>query len=315
MSAHHGTADRPAPATAPLQAPGGGFAMLALDQRESLRRMFPAVDGREASDEQLRRFKATATRVLAPRASAVLLDRPFAVTGARPEAVGAARLILAADVLDQPPGEPVAGSHLDPLVTPEFVARVGAVAVKFLVVWRPDGRVGVRARLVTSVLDLARSAGVASLVEGVVRPPAGRDWAGTGERHAAILRAAQEISTLGGSIYKAEVPGYAPGDVSRVREQAQRMSEIVPGPWVVLSNGVAPVDFPDALREACRGGARGVLAGRAIWGDAVGDADTLDALTRRSAPRLDALSAIVAQEIVAQESAARPQAGVEGAGR
>ena len=312
MSATHGTADRPAQAatTAPLQAPGGGFAMLALDQRESLRRMFPAVDGREASDEQLRRFKATATRVLAPRASAVLLDRPFAVTGTRPEALGAASLILAADVLDQPPGEAVAGSHLDPLVTPEFIGRVGAVAVKFLVVWRPDGRTGERAGLVASFLDVARAAGVASLVEAVVRPPAGQDWAGDIERHAAILQAAREISTLGGSIYKAEVPGYAPGDVSLVREQAQRLSEIVPGPWVVLSNGVAPADFPDALREACRGGARGFLAGRAIWGDTVADADTLDALTRRSAPRLDALAGIVARE-----SAARPQAGVEGAGR
>jgi sulfofructosephosphate aldolase len=282
--------------------------MLALDQRESLRRMFPAVDGREASDEQLRRFKAAATRVLAPRASAVLLDRPFAVTGSRPESVGRASLILAADVLDQPPGEAVAGSRLDPLVTPEFIARVGAVAVKFLVVWRPDGRTGERARLVTSFLDVARSAGVASLVEAVVRPAGGRDWAGTGERHAAILRAAGEIATLGGTIYKAEVPGYAPGDVSLVREQAQRMSEIVAGPWVVLSNGVAQADFADALREACRGGARGFLAGRAIWGDAVGDPDTLDALTRRSAPRLDALAAIVARE-----SVARPQAGVEGA--
>lgn len=140
---------------------------------------------------------------------------------------------------------------LDPAVTPEFIGRVGATAVKLLVIWRPDEGLEERTRLVLSFLDVARAAGVPSLVEAIVRPATGGEWDGPDARHEAILQAAREVSTLGGTIYKAEMPGYLPGDVSRVREHAERMSDIVPVPWVVLSNGVNQPDFAPGVREAC----------------------------------------------------------------
>ncbi|SDK86029.1 aldolase [Nonomuraea jiangxiensis] len=279
--------------TAPLESAEGGFAMLALDQRESLRQMFPSVNGQAATDEALREFKSTATRVLSPLTTAVLLDRLYGLTDTAPEGLRSS-LIVAADVLVQPPGQPVQTTHLDPAVTPEYIRGTGAAAVKFLVIWEADGDPDERVRLVRSFLDLAAEAGVASLVEAIVRPAAGRTWEQE-ERHAAILQAARELSTLGGSIYKAEVPGYQPGDLSKVREQSERLSEIVPVPWVVLSNGVEREDFAGALREACLGGASGFLAGRAIWSDTVADPDPLGALTHRSAERLRALNAIVAE--------------------
>ncbi|WP_329087379.1 MULTISPECIES: hypothetical protein [unclassified Streptosporangium] len=281
---------------APLKSAEGGFAMLALDQRESLRQMFPLVDGDEVGDDSLRRFKDMATRVLSPLVSAVLLDRPYAVTDARPGSLApSTSLILAADVLDQPRGQGVITTTLDPAVTPEFIGRVGATAVKLLVIWRPDEGLEERTRLVLSFLDVARAAGVPSLVEAIVRPATGGEWDGPDARHEAILQAAREVSTLGGTIYKAEMPGYLPGDVSRVREHAERMSDIVPVPWVVLSNGVNQPDFAPGVREACLGGAEGFLAGRAIWGDTVADPDTLGALSRRSVDRLRALTTIVAE--------------------
>lgn len=278
---------------APLESAEGGFAMLALDQRESLRQMFPVAGGQEADDDALREFKSTATRVLSPLASAVLLDRLYGVGDDRP-GVLASSLILAADELVQPRGGVVTGSRLDPAVTPELIRRTGAAAVKFLVIWRPDDDHDERIRLVRSFLDVAKAAGVASLVEAIVRPSDGRSW-DAGTRHEAILQAAREIATLGGDIYKAEVPGYVPGDVSRVREQSELLSGIVPGPWVVLSNGVDQPDFTACVRQACLGGAHGFLAGRAIWGDTVADPDTLGALTQRSADRLRALTAVVAE--------------------
>lgn len=283
--------------TAPLRSAGGGFAMLALDQRESLRRMFPLADGREVGDEALRGFKATATRVLAPLASAVLLDRPYAVTDARPDGLGGTSLILAADVLEQPPGQPVLATTLDPAVTPEFIRRVGAAAVKFLVIWRPDGRAEQRAELIGSFLSVARAAGVASLVEAIALPATGSEWASPEAFHAAVLDAAREISPLGATIYKAQVPGYLPGDFSLVRRHAERLTDIVAGPWVVLSNGVHQSDFAPALREAVLGGAQGFLAGRAIWRDTVGDPDTPTALTRRATRRLRTLTVTVAEAL------------------
>jgi sulfofructosephosphate aldolase len=281
---------------APLLSPTGGFTMLALDQRESLRRMFPLSGGQEVDDQTLRAFKAAAIRELTPLASAVLLDRPLAVTTDRPAGIDeASGLILAADVLDQPAGQPVLTTSLDPLVTPEFIHHVGAVAIKLLVIWRADGSEDARERLVREFVAVAEEAGVASLVEGIVRPASGDEWTSPEERHLAILEAARELSSYGGTIYKAEVPGYLPGDVSGVREQARRMSDLVDGPWVVLSNGVALADFADAVREACAGGASGFLAGRAIWSDVVAVPDPVVALTGRPRERLQVLTRIVAE--------------------
>lgn len=283
---------------APLESPRGGFAIVALDQRESLRRMFPLSDGRAASDDMLRRFKADATELLSPLASGILLDRPYAVTTERPVGIApGCGLIVAADVLDQPEGQGVVNTTLDPLVTPEFVARVGAVALKLLVIWRPDDRGQERAELVCSFVELAEKCGVASLVEAIVRPGGNEEWASQGARHEAIITAAEDLSSLGGSIYKAEVPGYLPGDVSLVRAHSERMSEVVPGPWVVLSSGVAQPDFAEAVHEACLGGARGFLAGRAIWADTVAEQDPVAALAERSTQRLRVLSDIVADAI------------------
>jgi sulfofructosephosphate aldolase len=280
---------------APLESTGGGFAMLALDQRESLRRMFPLHDGRPVDDEVLRRFKAQAIEILTPYASGVLLDRPLAVMTDRPAGIASGSgLILAADILHQPEGQPVLTTTLDPLVTPEFVEHVGAVAVKLLVIWRRGSGEAERAAMVRAFVEMAEQSGVASLVEGIVRPDAGDTWTDLTERHQAIIDAAAELSSYGGTIYKAEVPGYLPGDVSLVREQAERLSEVVDGPWVVLSNGVAQEDFAAGVREACLGGARGFLAGRAIWADTVSEQDPAAAMTERSIQRLKGLTDIVA---------------------
>ncbi|RIQ11540.1 hypothetical protein [Jiangella rhizosphaerae] len=292
------TSDQTTPADllAPLRTEHGGFAMVALDQRESLRRMFPLVDGAEMGDDALREFKATATRVLSPLASAVLLDRPYAVTDARPaELAPSCGLILAADVLEQPPGLGVTSTSLDEEITPEFIARVGAVAVKLLVIWREGIEAAERADLVGRFVALARGARVASLVEGIVRPADAEDWTDPAARHEAIIAAAAELAALGGDIYKAEVPGYVPGDLALVEEHAKRLTDVVPGPWVVLSNGVERPDFADAVRAACAGGASGFLAGRAIWADTVAEADHEAALAERSTRRLRDLTSIVAE--------------------
>ncbi|MBA3852506.1 MAG: hypothetical protein H0X59_09110, partial [Chloroflexi bacterium] len=64
-------------------------------------------------------------------------------------------------------------------------------------------------------------------------------------------------------------------------------------PWVVLSAGVPLERFEAAVEAACRGGASGFLAGRAIWSDAI----ALDGLEARletvSAPRLARLGQLV----------------------
>ncbi|WP_084697603.1 hypothetical protein [Glaciibacter superstes] len=278
---------------APLMTPEGGFVMVALDQRESLREMFPPTsDGELVNDDVLRAFKETASRILTPHATGVLVDRPYGVTEPRrPEWVDeGCSLILAADVLHSVRGAGVAGTSLDEEVTEEFVRATGAAAVKLLIIWRRGDRE--HERTVSDFLSLAEAAGVASFVEGIVRPPAGGDWRGASDRHDAIIEAAADLSR-GASVYKAEVPGYVPSDVSLVREQAQALTEAASGRWVVLSNGVQQADFTDAVAESCAGGSSGFLAGRAIWADTVVEKDPAAALADRSVGRLKQLSGIV----------------------
>jgi sulfofructosephosphate aldolase len=64
----------------------------------------------------------------------------------------------------------------------------------------------------------------------------------------------------------------------------------------VLSQGVERDDFPAAVRAACRGGASGFLAGRALWSDVVGAPDVPAVLRGVSVPRLARLAELVDEE-------------------
>src|SRR5215207_3234782 len=114
-----------------LARPSGAFAMVALDQRESLRTMLEAHSAGEAvPDTTLTQFKIDAARALSPHASAVLVDVAFGLApildaGALAENTG---LIVAADALDQPPGGVVEGTSVDRAVfaDPAVMGRANA---------------------------------------------------------------------------------------------------------------------------------------------------------------------------------------------
>lgn len=55
----------------------GGFAMLAVDQREAMRMMFAAAGApAPVADSVLTDFKVNAAKALSPYASAILVDHP-----------------------------------------------------------------------------------------------------------------------------------------------------------------------------------------------------------------------------------------------
>jgi sulfofructosephosphate aldolase len=283
-----------------LRTPEGAFTMVALDQRESLREMFPPGPGGElADDAMLVDFKAVATRTLSPLASGMLLDHPFGVPGrSRPEALDAGcGLLLAADRLHSTRGVGVVSTDLDPAIDDAYVVEARADALKYLVIWR-RGDDAFRPQL-DAFLQLAARTGLPTFVEGIVRPPLGEQWRSTRDRFDAILEAADDLSRAA-SVYKAEIPGYVAHDLSQVEAEARMMTDTIDVPWVVLSNGVNREDFADAVASACSGGADGFLAGRAIWADTVADPDPAASMADRSVARLEKLATLVAD---ARESA------------
>ncbi len=290
--AAHPRAGRPGDLSA-LARPSGTFAMVATDQRESLRTIYAEQTGTHVGDGTLRDFKVAAARALSPHASAILVDTTF---GLRPILTcgalhGGCGLIVAADALVQAPGGPVTDTDLDDQVDPDAARGWGAAALKLLIVWRDDDERERRRRTAESFIRICRASGLLSVVEVVVREPARTTTAW--DRESAAVEAAREMATLRPDLYKAEVPFLGQADPSAIERGSQALTEAVAGPWVVLSAGVPLERFGDAVEAACRGGASGFLAGRAIWSDAI----ALDGLTRRleeiSVPRLQRLSATV----------------------
>ncbi|MFL6029440.1 MAG: hypothetical protein ACJ74D_05350 [Gaiellaceae bacterium] len=264
----------------------GTFLMVAMDQRESLRTML-AEHGHDASDARMKRFKQAVARELAPHASGFLIDRHYGfeeIAALVPPSCG---LILAVDALTQAPGEVVEDTALDTDADIDAAKAAGAVALKLLVIWRDDERRPERVEMSRAFVDLADRHGLLSVLEPVVRVP-------DADREAAIVEAAGELGAVRPSLYKCQVPLAGRGDPDEITARAREIDAALPCPWVVLSQGVAPADFPRAVEASCRGGASGMLAGRAIWTATLGADDPTELLRTDSVPRLQELDAIVA---------------------
>ncbi len=286
------TASSKASPIAPLMK-DGSMTMVALDQRGSLRTIIAnGRDESEITDQDLIDFKAAGAEVLAPLASAVLLDSVLGrkAIGLLPAGVP---LILSADKFEQKPGGPVDKADLDPAVTPALIEELNPAALKLLVIWNQGSGVEFRRDLVGRFVELARATGRIALVEGIVRNDRGGRFTDANEFGEAVLEAAQELVAPGPDVYKSEVPGYLPGQFEAVGGFSRRLTEALSQPWIVLSNGVVPADFAKAVQLCCEGGASGFLAGRAIWSDAASRPDPAGEMRRESLPRLRELVEIV----------------------
>jgi sulfofructosephosphate aldolase len=247
-----------------LAYPDGTFAMVAMDQRESLRTML-ADHGRPDDARAIRSFKAAVAEHLAPLASGFLIDKGY-------DAPSGPGWILAVDALTQERGGPVTDTHLDGTVDPDAAREAGAVALKLLVIWKRDDQQTRRREMAEEFVRRCAESNLLSVLEPVAQPADGEhDF----DLDTAILEAAEALAPARPDLYKAQVPSRGVGDASSIVATCRRLSETVHGPWVVLSNGVARDDFPRAVELACRGGASGTLAGRALWTPALENPEVL----------------------------------------
>jgi tagatose-1,6-bisphosphate aldolase len=274
----------------------GVFAIIAMDQRNTLRRMFNAV-GIEASEEDLRTVKADVARVLTPVASGMLLDPTYgvpAVTEGRALAPDCGLLVAAEpSSRDSYQGEP--RTRRDPELNANWVSAQGGDAVKFLVQLRadrPTAKAG-EPDLAAEVLDVCQeivtdcsSAGLPSVIENLVYELPGEQLSGKA-REDAIIAAAAALDEVDIDLLKLEYPGSP--------DACRRLADVLHRPWAVLSAGVPFEQFSDVLKIAFdEGGASGFIAGRSVWREAlplrgVARERFLDTVAR---PRLDDLVAV-----------------------
>lgn len=271
----------------------GGFAMLAVDQREAMRLMFAAAGAKSpVSDSVLTDFKVNAAKILSPYASAILVDQQFCYRQVVEQNAVAksCAMIVAADAFIPGNGIPVDSVVIDKSIDPQAVKQDGAKALKLLVLWRSDEDAQQRLDMVKEFNEMCHSSGLLSIIEPVVRPPRRGDKF---DREQAIIDAAKELGDSGADLYKVEMPLYGKGSQKELLTASQRLNENINMPWVILSSGVDEKLFPRAVSVAMTAGASGFLAGRAVWSSVVGLPDTELMLRDVSAPKLQRLGDIV----------------------
>jgi tagatose 1,6-diphosphate aldolase/sulfofructosephosphate aldolase len=249
----------------------GKFAILAMDQRGTLRKMLDKA-GRPSSDADLSAFKVDVIGALSPLASGVLTDVEYGVAAVR--AAGAlapnAGLLISSEYSPQPLWNGESRSDFPADRGPDFVEANGGVALKLLVRWRPDrpfadGEPDLAQEAIDAVhaaVEACRAAGMPSVIEPLVAKLPTEDSLSPELTKRLVIRSAELLAELGPDLLKLEWPGDASGC-----EEVSKVCGAVP--WALLSAGVGYEKFVDRVVTAMDAGASGFIAGRAIWGEAV----------------------------------------------
>ena len=261
----------------------GTFAVVAVDHRGPLRRSLEKESPRGKTDEALTALKKDIVRHLAPVTTAVLLDPETAAgqcvaDSSMPAGTG---LIVALDTGST--GDPA--NRTTGLVenwSVEKTVRMGASGVKMLLYYNPEAtEAGEREALVREVASDCVRYDIPFFLEPLSYASDGSHGPLEAEqRRKVVIETARRLVPLGVDILKAEFPvdvSVEP-DENIWRDACRELTDTSKAPWVLLSAGVSYDTFLRQVRVACEAGASGVMAGRAVWKEAV----TLDIVARNN---------------------------------
>ena len=287
----------------------GMMTMCAIDHRGALKRALNEKNPDAVSYQDMVDFKLDLCQAVAPFASAILLDPEYGAgqaiaTGFMPGSKGLLVSLeksgytgdSAARITELPPGWGVKKAR-----------KMGASAVKLLIYFRPDLKdiASKQLDLVAGLADQCLEEDIAFLVEPVSYPIEEEriNQGGTSSRKFAeikpelVIETARQITALPIDVLKAEFPA----DIKFEQDEAkllglcQELNQASRLPWVLLSAGVDFESFRKQVKIACKAGASGFLAGRALWQEGVrirSREKRLDFFQNMAAPRLKELAEI-----------------------
>ena len=215
------------------------------------------------------------------------------------------RIISAIEQLSYQPEHSPTGWGADLALKPDWpltkIAAIGGDGVKLLVFHRAEVPAAEgQYRIVADLVAGCRALELPLIVEPIWYPLSGEDPADpavVAARIRAIIASAAVFAALGVDVMKMEFPGSiaTPADRAEAADACAELDAGIDVPWVLLSAGIGFDGFSRQLEIAAAAGASGFMAGRAVWGDAVGRHD--EAARRAGAilacERLDALGEIV----------------------
>ncbi len=258
------------------------FGTLAIDQRPPLMHLVAKALGKDPEDvaSEVRELKGLLAETLAKSVTGILIDPHYAFPAAMPTLPRETGLML---TLEHHRFETVAGgwrkSALIPGWSVEQAVRMGADGLKLLAWHRPDAPPEVvehQLEFVRRVGEECKKADRLFIFEVLPYPLPGEDEAAY---HAKLRELSLEIAAAFADpgfhvdLYKLAIPGSA----SLVKEwggQGYSLDDLeadmreysrLPAPWLLLSGGLNADQFAQVFERAASAGARGYLAGRAIW--------------------------------------------------
>jgi tagatose-1,6-bisphosphate aldolase len=248
----------------------GRFVMLAADQRGNLRRALNPGDPAAVSDWDMTRFKIDLMSVLSGDSSAVLLDPEYGAAQAIAAGVisGSAGLVVALESTGYAESPHDRRSEILPGWSPEQAQQIGASAAKLLIYYHPDapGAPGQEALIARTAIRCS-AVDLPLIVEPLSFPLNDEPLDGP-ERRRVVVETARRLGSIDGvDLLKMEFPAL-PDDPDGWEDACRSLDEASSVPWVILSAGVDFATFSRQAETACRAGAVGVLAGRAVWGEA-----------------------------------------------
>jgi tagatose 1,6-diphosphate aldolase len=253
--------------------PRGTIAVLALDHRGNLRQALNPQNPESVSYDEMVTFKQQVVAALAPASSAVLLDpemgaAPMVGTDALPGRTG---LLVAVEATGYT-GDPNARlSRVLPGWSVGKIRRMGASGVKLLVYYHPEAPIASHQEELTSqIAEACARFDIPLFVEPLSYSLDPAKKLSSAEKRQIVIETAKRLTPLGIDILKAEFPV----DVKEEKDEqvwAEACAELDAAsqvPWTLLSAGVDYDTYMRQVAVACRAGASGVLAGRAVWKEA-----------------------------------------------
>ena len=287
----------------------GMMTMCAIDHRGALKRALNEKNPDAVSYQDMVDFKLDLCQAVAPFASAILLDPEYGAgqaiaVGLMPGSKG---LLISLEKSGYTGDSAARITELLPGWGVKKARKMGASAVKLLIYFRPDLKdiASKQLDLVAGLADQCLEEDIAFLVEPVSYPIEEEriNQGGTSSRKFAeiktglVIETARQITALPIDVLKAEFPA----DIKFEQDEAkliglcQELNQASLLPWVLLSAGVDFESFRNQVRIACKAGASGFLAGRALWQEGVrirSREKRLDFFQNTAAPRLKELAEI-----------------------
>jgi tagatose 1,6-diphosphate aldolase len=282
----------------------GIMTMCALDHRGALKRALNEKDPDRVSYKEMVDFKLDLCQAVAPFASAILLDPEYGAGQAIAMGLlpGPKGLLVSLEKTGYAGDSAARITELLPGWSVRKVKKMGASAVKLLIYFRPDLKdvTSKQLDLVARLADQCLEEDIAFLVEPVSYPI---EKAGTSPGEFAetkpglVIETARQITALPIDVLKAEFPADIrfEQDEEKLLGLCRELNQASRLPWVILSAGVDFESFRKQVRIACKAGASGFLAGRALWqeGAQIRSRDErMDFFRNTAAPRLQELAEI-----------------------